>query len=329
MKRIIFIFITILLLTGCGTIQEKDVIREFKKKYEQSNGYQLKGQLEVTNLDEVYQYDISVDMKKDGYYKVTFVNTANDFQQILLKNDEGVFLLTPSLNKSFKFQSDWPYENSQIYLLDALIRDIEEDSKPIFKVKDNSYIIETKVDYPNNHKLHSQKIVFDKKYIPKKITVYDENDVVCMEFTIQSITYSPKYTDDYFDLDSIVDSDYSVEDKEAGVIEDIIYPLVLPTGTKLVEEEKIPTSTGERVIMTYDGEKSFVLVEETLDVFHEFTVIPSSGEPYPLMDTIGVATENSLSWASGNMEYYLVSEVMSQEELVDIAQSIVGVSSFK
>ena len=68
---------------------------------------------------------------------------------------------------------------------------------------------------------------------------------------------------------------------------------------------------------------------ETLDVFNEFTVIPTAGEPYMLMDTIGVVTDNSLSWSSGNMEYYLVSDVMSREEMLDVAQSIVGVQSFK
>ena len=48
-----------------------------------------------------------------------------------------------------------------------------------------------------------------------------------------------------------------------------------------------------------------------------------------LMDTIGVMTDNSLSWSSGNTEYYLVSDVMSQNELIEVAQSIVGITSLK
>ena len=30
-----------------------------------------------------------------------------DQSQIILRNEEGVFVLTPALNKSFRFQSDW------------------------------------------------------------------------------------------------------------------------------------------------------------------------------------------------------------------------------
>ena len=330
MKKILFLLcICVLVLTGCGKITSKDVISGFRDLLDKSKGYQLNGNLEVTSNDEVFQYDVVVDYMKDHYYKVSLVNEANQFQQIILKNDDGVFLMTPSLNKSFKFQSDWPYQNSQIYLIDALLHDIENDKDITFSEKDDQYVIETKVDYPNNTSLVRQKIELDKKYQLKKVTVYDNNDVVCMSFTVDKVTYSPNYDKDYFEIDSAVDDNQDLDEESVGVLEDIIYPLIIPAGTKLVDEEKVLKDRGERVIMTYDGEKSFLLVEETLDVFQEFTVIPSSGEPYPLMDTIGVVTDNSLSWSSGNREYYLVSDVMSREELVDIAQSIVGVSSFK
>ena len=116
---------------------------------------------------------------------------------------------------------------------------------------------------------------------------------------------------------------------ESSSLDDIIYPLYIPSGTKLINEDKIDKPDGKRVIMNYDGDKSFLLVEETTDVFNEFTVIPTLGEPYFLMDTLGVATNNSLSWSSGGIDYYLVSDVMSQSELVEVAQSISGIVSMK
>ena len=341
MKKILWILLLVpLIFAGCGKNSSVDVLKEIQKKLEKSSGYQLEGVLDINNNDDVYHYDVVVDFQKEDHYKVSIVNQANDFQQIILKNDDGVFLLTPSLNKSFKFQSDWPYKNSQIYLLDAVLNDVSNDEKVTIENKNDKFIVKTKVNYPNNSKLSSQKIVFNKNYDLEKVTVYDLDDVVRMEFDVSSIQYSPKYDKEYFDLDSIIDSDDSENsednddnddesEKQTSSIEDVIYPLLLPTGTKLVEEERVAKDKGERVIMTYDGEKSFLLVEETLNVFNEFTVIPSSGEPFQLMDTIGVMTDNSLTWSSGNMEYYLVSDVMNKEELVDIAQSIVGITSFK
>ena len=51
-------------------------------------------------------------------------------------------------------------------------------------------------------------------------------------------------------------------------------------------------------------------------------IIPTFGEPYQLMDTLGVMTDTSLSWTSNGVEYYLISEVMSKDELIEVAQSI-------
>ena len=47
------------------------------------------------------------------------------------------------------------------------------------------------------------------------------------------------------------------------------------------------------------------------------------------MDTLGVMTDNSLSWTSGGIDFYLVSDVMSQDELIEVAQSITGIVSMK
>ena len=116
MKKI-FILIIILLcfVTGCGKYNEKDIIKELSKKI--NDAYKLEGDLSVSNGDEVYTYEVEVSYKKDHYYKVQLTNMANGHAQVILKNDDGVYVLTPALNKSFKFQSDWPYSNSQIYLL--------------------------------------------------------------------------------------------------------------------------------------------------------------------------------------------------------------------
>ena len=245
----------------------------------------------------------------------------------IIKNKDGVFLITPSLNKSFKFNSDWPYNNSQLYLYDTIINDIEKDNDKKFEYSDNKYIYNTKTRYSNNSKLVKQKIIFDANYNLKLISVYDNDNNMCMKLTVDKVKLSPKFSKDFFDISS--DDSIKKSTKETMGIDDIIYPLLLPSGTKLVDEKKINKDNGQRVIMTYDGEKSFLLVEETIDVFNDLTVIPTSGEPFQLLDTIGVMTENSLSWISGGIEYYIVSEVMDKEELVEVAQSIVGVMSVK
>ena len=106
MKKIfVGIIITMLLVTtGCGKNTESSVINDLEKKINKASAYKISGDLEIVNNDEVYNYDIEVSYKKDNNYKVILTNKANDHTQIILKNADGVYVLTPALNKSFKFE---------------------------------------------------------------------------------------------------------------------------------------------------------------------------------------------------------------------------------
>ena len=330
-KLYLLLGIMLLLVCGCGKYSEKDVVKDLENKIKKADSYKLTGELQVLNNDDVYNYDIEVSHKKDNYYKVSLTNKANDHTQVILKNDDGVYILTPSLNKSFKFQSDWPYSNSQIYLLSALVDDINNTQELGFEEQDNGYSLNTDVNYPNNKKLVKQTIELDKNLNISKVKVLDKDGVIWMSMKFNDIDYSPTFKDDYFNLDTIM-SNYVIDDlatKEVTSLDDSIYPLAIPDGTKLVSEEKVKKDGGERIIMTFDGTSPFLLVEETANIEEEFTVIPTYGEPYQLMDTLGVITNNSLTWTSNGIEYYLVSDVMEQDELIEVAQSISSLPTMK
>ena len=325
MKKFFLVMIAILLVfvTGCGKYSKEDVVNDLEKKVKKLSAYKLEGNLEILNNEETYNYDVDVLYKKDDLYKVSLTNTANDYEQIILKNTDGVYVLTPALNKSFKFQSDWPNNNSQIYLLQSIINDIKADKERKFKETDDNYIFSVKVDYPNNKKLVKQEVYFDKKLKLKQVKVYDENGVVLMKMKVTSIDSNPTFKKSSFEVKEALKTTKTTDKvKETGIIEDSIYPFAIPTGTKLVSEEKVDKTNGNRIIMTFEGDKPFLLVEETANVEDEMTIVPTYGEPYMLMDTVGAMTDNSLTWTSNGIEYYLVSDVLSQNELINIAESI-------
>ena len=56
-----------------------------------------------------------------------------------------VIVVTPSLNKSFKFQSDWPYNNSQVYLLGSILEDLTSDDNRKFEENDDGYLFTSSV----------------------------------------------------------------------------------------------------------------------------------------------------------------------------------------
>ena len=122
MKKIFIGIVSILLLCGCGKITEENIIKEFSNKLEKTKSYTLGGKMEIINNEEKMSYLINVSFLKDNYYKVVLVNENNNHEQIILRNDDGVYVITPSLNKSFKFQSEWPDNSSQAYILNSIFR---------------------------------------------------------------------------------------------------------------------------------------------------------------------------------------------------------------
>ena len=109
---------------------------------------------------------------------------------------------------------------------------------------------------------------------------------------------------------------------EVSKIDDAIFPMYLPSNTSLKSQNTISKDNGERLILTFAGDKPFVLVEETISKSNELEIVPTLGEPTILLDTIGSLSENSASWISNGIEYYIASDVLSEDELSNIAKSI-------
>ncbi len=378
MKKLILTvsMLTILLLTGCGKLNNNQIKEKFLNDVEKLNSYYMEGELKLTNNDDTYNYNVEVSYSKGDNYKVVMTNKSNNYQQTILRNSEAVYVITPAINKNFKFQSEWPYNNSQAYLLNSVATDLKNDQEATMEEKDKEYIFTTKVNYPNNPGLTKQRITLDNNYNLKKVEVLDKNDISNIEFIVKSIDKKAKFKDDYFEYEEQVEnnnqeseesdqrntdqstnnstdqsnSNSQTTDKETtstndsnnqtennacangedctkdtektASIEDALFPLYLPTNTTLSNKEVISTETGQRIIMTFEGDSPFILVQETVAKEPTPTVIPTYGEPFILVDTIGSLTDISYTWASNGIEYYIVSDVLNQNELLEVAKSI-------
>lgn len=341
MKKILLSILLIftLCLTGCmGKKDQNYVMDELTKKIEKAKSYYVEGTMELMNNEDIYEYDVKVSYKQGDFYKVDLTNTSNNHEQVILRNEEGVYVVTPSLNKSFKFQSDWPYNNSQSYLLTSLLDDLSNDETKTFEEVEDGYIFTTIVNYPNNQKLVKQKIYIDKNINVEKVEVLDTNNNVQIKMVFDKIDLKSEFKEEYFDLDTLITekeednsntenktekpSEENNETKETATIEDIIYPMYLPANTYLTNQEKVDKEDGQRLILTFDGDSSFMLIEETVSMSDEHQIIPTYGDLELLSDTIAVVNDNSVNWVSNGIEYYVISDVMAKNELLEVARSI-------
>ena len=347
MKKIIIFLGVLLLVCGCGKYDDKDLLKDLTKKVEDSSAYHMTGTLEIYRNEEKYTYNVDSSYKKGDLFKVNLINQNNNHEQIILKNKDGVYVITPSLNKSFKFQSDWPYNNSQIYLLQPIITDLNNDNNRTFKKIDDGYTITSKVNYSSERDFDTQKIYIDKDKNITKVEVLDSNNSVKMCLTIIDIDFKAKFDNNYFDASNyqkeIIEKDQNnnendkqnneenkgensqqnTDDKSnnnVSKIDDIIYPMYVPIDTQLSGQDIVETTSGERVILTFSGESAFTVVQETLS--DEKTTNYVYGDPYLILDTVGSITDYSVSWISNGVEYSVMSDTMEIDELLTVAQSI-------
>ncbi|MBR6690225.1 MAG: outer membrane lipoprotein carrier protein LolA [Bacilli bacterium] len=332
MKKL-FIFLGVLLLVcGCGKYDDKDLLKDLSKKVDNSSAYHMTGTLEIYRNEEKYTYNVDSSYKKGDLFKVNLTNQNNNHEQVILKNKEGVYVITPSLNKSFKFQSDWPYNNSQIYLLQPILSDLNNDTERIFEKTSDGYVLTSKVNYSSERDFNNQKIYIDKDKNITKVEVLDSDNNIKMCLTIIDIDFKAKFDDNYFDASSyqkqIVEKEDSNEqndnkettDSTTSKIEDIVYPMYVPVDTQLSGQDIVETTSGERVILTFTGESAFTVVQETLA--NESSTNYVYGDPYLILDTVGSITDYSVSWISNGVEYSVMSDTMEIDELLTVAQSI-------
>ncbi len=325
MKKIFLLFISLMLLTGCGKVNKEDLIDEFKDKVDESKAYVTESTMEIFNTEDTFSYNISVAYMDDDYFKVNMTNVMNNHEQIILRNGEEVYVVTPSLNKSYRFVSEWPYNSSQSYILSSLVKDINDSSEVLFLEENEGYTLKVDVNYPNNSNLVYEKMFFDKNKDLKRVDVYDNNDVVAISVKYNKIDYKANLSKDDFNVDNIVDENCcNVDEKEVktSLSDNISYPLYVPANTYLNNKELVNTENGERAILTFNGDKNFILIEEVSNIKEDFEVVSVYGDPMMLNSTIGALSSNSLSWTVDNVDYYLASNDLSTTELLTIADSM-------
>ncbi|MBS4175486.1 outer membrane lipoprotein carrier protein LolA [Bacillus sp. FJAT-49736] len=319
----------ILALSACGSKSQEDVVDDLNGKLEKLSGYKATAEMTLKMGNEPQTYNIEIWHNKPDYYRVELKNSKKDQSQMILRNKDGVYVLTPTLNKSYKFQSEWPKNSSQAYLYESLVKDILQDKSAKFKTTKNTYVFETKTRYQNNKMLPVQEISFDKRTLtPKSVKVMDTNKNTLVSVKFTKVQLNAKFDKNAFDTKknltgatigknskdvNVNGSEFTVKYPEAKIGE-------------LYDEKEITTENGKRVILTYNGNKPFTMIQEkaTVSPASVMEVTAMNGDMVDLGFVVGEMTKNSLTWTQDGVKYMIASKKLSKNEMIEIAESVQG-----
>ena len=328
----ITVIFTTMLLAACGEMTQQDVINKLASNLEGANTYLATGRMEIESEGQKYQYFVEVGFKQDKYFRVTMRNETTNNEQIILKNDDGVFVLTPALNKQFKFQSEWPLSSSQVYLYQSLLADIMNDSEAVFTSTEETYVFETVANYHGNRDLVKQIVSFCKKTLaPVSVEVLDSAGEARMTMHFDSFEFNYEIAEGFFDSNLTMEETQNTMGD--GVLETVnlleagLYPTFIPEGTTLTDKTSISRDNGDRIIMTFTGDQVFTLIQENASVRETTTPELVSGEIVFINGSVGTLGENNISWVNNGVEFFLVSETLETEDLISVASSIGDVVS--
>ena len=314
MKKWFGLLLIVFLLSACGAPSKEDIVNDISEKAKNAAGYKAKAILEVQAGKEKQSYNVDIWNQRHTNYRVHLSSVTNKHSQTIVKNKSGIYVMTPSLGKSFKYENNWPENSSQSYLFESLAADIRADGEAVFKETKNYYVFETKTRYTNSQMLPRQQISFHKKELtPALVKVMDKNKKVVISVTFKKMDLNPTFSK----------GDFS--QKKAGVKETagnvpsefmIHYPSNT-VGAQLSEEVRIDN----RVVLTYEGEKSFTLIEKPVSTGKE-GIVEASGDLSDMGFAAGEAADGSLTWLYNGVEFMLASNELTQGEMEQIAASM-------
>lgn len=321
MKKIfysVFLIFMGLLLVGCGK-SDSSVVNKLGNKLDEIDSYYTEASMTIKHHNHERNYDLVVQYKKPELYRVELKNSATSNAQIIIKNNEGVYVLTPQLNKSFKFDSTWPMNGSHAYLMQSLVKDIVNAKKPKIETSGDDVKITVELENQVDNMVIKEEMVFDKNtQKPKSVTVYNQQGEKVVNVVFKNFEFNKEISDQNF-----VTKDAIEGERDKGVIapadRKITYPTYFPLGSYLVEEDVLST----RAIMTFGGTFGFTVVQEFVDDSDSVSTKNVFGNVVVLKSGFGSINDSSISWIDNGIEYMVFSDVLSRQELIKIANSFI------
>jgi outer membrane lipoprotein-sorting protein len=349
---LVMVMCVVIVLVGCGKKDASDVIADLDKTMNKLESYEGSGTMTLHTGTKPQEYSVDVWYQSPSYYRIALKNATKDVTQIVLKNDEGVFVLTPQLNKSFRFQSDWPEKQGQAYLYHTLVQSILQDKNRQFTTEGDTYVFDV-VSNLQNHSLVRQRVWLDKDdYAPLRMEASDAESNVLLEVKFSSFVFNKKFDDDSFDMErnmmsyelssvaTMAEDDGSAgtdndeatsESDDVGVNSDakkaaksfgILIPSYIPDGVVNKDISDITLDGEAGVLLRYDGDYSFTMIESRPT---ERAVSALSGTMVDLgftMATLLGDEKKTLTWMDQGVEFRLSTGDLPEEEMVKIAQSL-------
>ncbi len=288
--------------------------------------YHIEANMELSNNEETRNYFVTTDYKKENdndLFRVSLLDKNINQEQIMLKNPDGVFVLTPMLNQVYKFKGDWPLNNPKPYLYHSLI-DVFNGEHEIKKV-DDGFLVSAISKYPNSPSWAKQEIKFTKDMKPVMVDILNSSNETVGKVTFTEVDMNPTFADNYFDVEAnMVKARENLSTENVG-LEFSDLPL-LPTNAKYsaeLSEKTLATINGQSVyILSYTGTDNFTIVQQISEKYDTMKIIEVSGDLIETISGIAIKDGSKIKYVNNGVTYDIYSDSLNVDKIIDIVNGM-------
>ncbi len=313
---LVFLLLFVAGLSSCGKqTKTEDAYSSFINSITEAKSYVLKAQMEVQRDEGSNIFDVEVSYKSPNYYRVNYQNQSSNSRQILLKNNEGVYVLSPELNKEFRFDSTWPLNSSHIYILNKVVDDLSSDNERVVECKDDYYVFSSAISHKVKQDLVKQVVYIKKSTNKLEKICYQSADKDMMVLMVKSLEFNKTLPSDTFNVEAIMQSETSLLGEGSSVV-------VSSIDFENIFDVTCTSETYDDVtVMSYKGDKSYSIIFQKLDetpsasarIYDDFVMLD---------DTIAFVSASSLTFYYSNYEFKIVSSTLTLDEMISVANSL-------
>lgn len=319
----LLILVSIFMLSVATGCKKKEKINEsFVEKINNLKSYKLVGKLENNFPSGTKECVVTTYYKAPNLFRVELLNPNSVESQIMVKNNNGVYVLIPSVNKTFKVNSSWPTNSSYPYLLQSLANDIVSDDNIISTTEGNDTVLELKAKLFKKEDV-KQKIIFDSDNNLKQVLLYNDNNDLITTFTVTSIEKDINLEDSLFDTSESLET-LNVYYKENPLEYDrtLNYPTYYPEGTALLEEVITGGTNNKFAIMTFSGASNYTITQKYLNDDDNIRTEYVNGDIYTTGGIFVIADENNITFYNEGIQYTIASNDLEVFEMIKMGDSL-------
>lgn len=330
-KKIIIGVLVLAVLVLCGWklfFSESKVDDQLKDLNTTMEAYHMEGNMEIGEGEELRKFYVMVDYNKNeekDYFRISLTDKDINQEQILLRNDKGVYVLTPVLNQVYTFKGDYPLNSPKPYLYHSFVKALE--GKYDVSNLSDGYLVSYDITYDNEPSWTRQEVKLSKDLKPVWTYVYDKDNQVVVKVLFTKIDFNPSFEKEYFDVDNNmkIAKDNVPEEHVSTSIEDLpLIPAVSSDSSTLKEQTKVDIDGKISYILTYTGSKSYTVFQTLVDSAEgeNYQSITVNGKPIETIYGIAYVEGKCLNYLYHDVSYEIYSNDLTVAEMIEVVTNM-------